>query len=227
MKKLPTGRQNFEAIIKENLLYVDKTRQVYNIVNSGNLYFLSRPRRFGKSLLISIFKHLFLGKKELFKDLYLGKETDYDFEAYPVLQFNFSNYGHQVETLEEHLSDAIIRYAKDFDVEINTTSLSLQFQSLIQNISAKGKPVVLLIDEYDKPITDFLTEYKKAKINQKILRDFFSPLKDLDAQGHLHFLFITGVSKFSKVSLFSDLNNLTDLSISPLSFDYWALRTKN
>ncbi len=219
MKKLPTGRQNFEAIIKEDLLYVDKTRQVYNIVNTGNLYFLSRPRRFGKSLLVSIFRYLFLGKKELFKDLYLGKETDYNFEAYPVLQFNFSNYGHQVENLEAHLSGEIQQYAKDFEIELNMLSLSLQFQSLIEGISSKGKPVVLLIDEYDKPITDFLTEYQKAKVNQKILRDFFSPLKDLDAQGHLRFMFITGVSKFSKVSLFSDLNNLTDLSISTLSND--------
>lgn len=220
MKKLPTGRQNFEAIVKENLLYVDKTRQIYNIVNSGNLYFLSRPRRFGKSLLVSIFRYLFLGRKDLFKDLYLGKETDYNFEAYPVLQFNFSNYGHQVERLEEHLKDTIQSYAKEFDIELNTTSLALSFQSLIEGISEKEKPAVLLLDEYDKPITDFLTQYEKAKINQKILRDFFSPLKDLDAQGHLRFMFITGVSKFSKVSLFSDLNNLTDLSINdPRSTD--------
>jgi hypothetical protein len=89
MKKLPLGRQNFEDIIKEDLLYVDKTDRVYNIITKGSLYFLSRPRRFGKSLLISTFRHLFEGKKELFKDLYLGKSTDYAFDKYPLLQFNF------------------------------------------------------------------------------------------------------------------------------------------
>ena len=89
MKKLPLGRQDFSEIINEDLLYVDKTDRVYNLIKKGKLYFLSRPRRFGKSLLISTFRHLFEGKKELFKDLYLGKSTDYAFEKYPVLQFNF------------------------------------------------------------------------------------------------------------------------------------------
>ncbi len=104
-------------------------------------------------------------------------------------------------------------------VKLDNTSLSTDFSDLVENISAKGKPVVILIDEYDKPIVDFLTELEQASKNQKILRRFFSPLKDLEAQGHLRFLFITGVSKFSKVSLFSDLNNLTDLSIHSLSHD--------
>ncbi|MGB0861735.1 MAG: AAA family ATPase [Saprospiraceae bacterium] len=219
MKKLPLGRQNFEDIIKENLLYVDKTDRVYNIIENGSLYFLARPRRFGKSLLISTFRHLFEGKKELFKDLYLGKSTDYAFETYPVLQFNFAKLGHQVENLEEELINQIEGYAKFFQVEIEETSLSTRFFSLVKGISEKGKPVVLLVDEYDKPIIDFFTEIEKAKINQKVLRSFFTPLKDLDSQGHLHFLFITGVSKFSKVSLFSDLNNLKDLSKTPLSSD--------
>ncbi|MGB0861611.1 MAG: AAA family ATPase [Saprospiraceae bacterium] len=219
MKKLPLGRQNFEDIIKEGLLYVDKTDRVYNIIENGNLYFLSRPRRFGKSLLISTFRHLFEGKKELFKDLYIGKSTDYAFEKYPVLQFNFADFGHKVENLEIELINKIQLYAKEFDVEIDEASLSTQFKALVQGISEKGKPVVLLIDEYDKPIIDFLTEYDKAKANQNVLRNFFSPLKGLDSNGHLRFLFITGVSKFSRVSLFSDLNNLTDLSKSPHAND--------
>ncbi|MEM8524219.1 MAG: AAA family ATPase [Bacteroidota bacterium] len=219
MKFLPVGRQNFEGIINENLLYVDKTRQVYNLIRQGQLYFMSRPRRFGKSLLVSLFKHLFSGKKELFKDLYIGKETDYDFQEYPVLQFNFANYGAKVTNLEEILSSELDRLAADFNVSINTVSLSLQFQKLVENIAQKGKPVVLLIDEYDKPIVDFLTEVEQARINQGILRRFFGPLKGLESAGHLRFLFITGVSKFSKVSLFSDLNNLTDISIHTLSHD--------
>jgi hypothetical protein len=220
MKKLPIGRQNFEGIINENLLYVDKTRQIYDIITNGNLYFLSRPRRFGKSLLVSIFKHIFLGNKHLFKDLYLGKETDYDFPTYPVLQFNFADYGLKTKNLKEVLSEELNNYATKFNVQVSQTSLSLQFKTLIQEISKKGKPVVLLIDEYDKPIVDFLTDFEKAKVNQGILRQLFGPLKNLEAQGHLRFLFITGVSKFSKVSLFSDLNNLTDLSLQhPFSND--------
>ena len=219
MKNLPLGKQNFEEIIREDLLYVDKTKQVYNLVQKGSLYFLSRPRRFGKSLLISTFRHLFEGKKELFKDLYLGQSTDYAFEKYPVLQFNFAKLGHKVENLEEKLNRLVLAYADDFNISIEPTSLSENFTNLVKGISEKDKPVVLLIDEYDKPIIDFLTEYDKAKINQEVLRNFFSPLKDLDSQGHLHFLFITGVSKFSRVSLFSDLNNLIDLSRDPLSND--------
>jgi len=219
MKKLPIGRQDFEAIIQENLLYIDKTRQIYELIQSGNLYFLSRPRRFGKSLLLSIFKHLFSGEKELFKDLYIGRETDYAFESYPVLQFNFADFGLKTTQLETELSAKIEYYAKEYQVEVTTTSISTKLKTLIENIAKKGKPVVLLIDEYDKPIVDFLTDFEKAKVNQEVLRRFFGPLKGLEASGHLRFLFITGVSKFSKVSLFSDLNNLTDLSIHDLSND--------
>jgi hypothetical protein len=214
MKNLPLGRQNFEDIINENLLYVDKTKQVYDLVNRGNLYFLSRPRRFGKSLLVSLLGHFFSGKKELFDNLYIGKQTDYAFEEFPVLQFNFAAYGHQVDDLKDKLTREIHGYAEKFEIALEPTSLEEDFGNLIKGIAAKGKPVVLLIDEYDKPIIDFFTEYEKAKVNQKVLRDFFSPLKNLESKGHLRFLFITGVSKFSKVSLFSDLNNLTDLSNS-------------
>lgn len=219
MKNLPLGRQNFEEIIKEDLLYVDKTKQVYNLVRKGSLYFLSRPRRFGKSLLISTLKHLFEGKKALFKDLWISQQTGYAFESYPVLQFNFAKLGHKIKNLDEKLNRLILQYAQQFDIKITSTSLSENFNNLIKGISEKGKPVVLLIDEYDKPIIDFIVEVDKTKANQEILRNFFSPLKDLDAEGHLKFLFITGVSKFSRVSLFSDLNNLTDLSLDPLSND--------
>ena len=226
MKRLPVGRQNFKAIIKENLLYVDKTRQMYELIRNGKLYFLLRPRRFGKSLLISKFKYLFSGEKALFKGLYIHEQTDYDWQTFPVLQFNFASYGHQIENLAEELSREIRVYANNFSVKIEETSLSTAFKTLVEGISNKGKPIVLLIDEYDKPIVDFITEYNKAKKNQKVLKDFFSPLKDLDAQGHIRFLFITGVSKFSKVSLFSDLNNLTDLTLNRLSDDLVGITQK-
>ncbi len=220
MKLLPVGRQNFEDIIQEDLLYVDKTRQVYELLRQGRLYFLSRPRRFGKSLLVSLLRHLFLGKRELFRDLWIGQHSDYDFAVYPVLQFNFADFGLKTSNLEEELGVVIESYAKAYGVELETSSISSTFKSLVQNIHEKtGHPVVLLVDEYDKPIVDFLTEVEKAEANQRILRQLFGPLKGLEAAGHLRFLFITGVSKFSKVSLFSDLNNLTDLSIHALSHD--------
>jgi hypothetical protein len=219
MKKLPTGRQNFEGIINEDLLYVDKTKQVYNLLNNGRLYFLSRPRRFGKSLLVSIFSHLFNGERELFKDLYISQHTDYEFEKFPVLQFNFANFGHKITDLEAKLQRVLQEYAHKFEIELFSNSLSEDFEQLVKGISEKGKPVVILIDEYDKPIVDFLTEFEKAKTNQRVLRQFFGVLKGLELKGHLRFLFITGVSKFSKVSLFSDLNNLLDLSKSPLAND--------
>ncbi|MEM6321345.1 MAG: AAA family ATPase, partial [Bacteroidota bacterium] len=127
----------------------------------------------------------------------------------------------KIDNLQQELSRELHNYAKEFDVTLETTSLSTELHSLIERIARKNKKaVVVLIDEYDKPIVDFLTDLDKAESNQAILRDFFSPLKKLEASGHLHFLFITGVSKFSKVSLFSDLNNLTDLSMAhPLSND--------
>ena len=218
-KKLPLGKQNFEEIIREDLLYVDKTEQIYNLVRQGSLYFLSRPRRFGKSLLIATFRELFQGNKALFKDLWIGQQSDYAFEEFPVLQFNFAKLGHKIKNLEEELITRVELYAQEFDVETIKTSLSTRFETLVKNISEKSKPVVLLIDEYDKPMIDFIIQVDKATANREILRNFFSPLKDLDAEGHLKFLFITGVSKFSRVSLFSDLNNLFDLSKSPLAND--------
>ncbi|MFT5832391.1 MAG: hypothetical protein ACI97N_000002 [Cognaticolwellia sp.] len=217
MRNLPLGRQNFRKIIEDNLLYVDKTEQIYHLVTKGSLYFLSRPRRFGKSLLVATLKELFEGKKDLFKNLWIGQNDVYSYDTFPVLHFNFADYGHKVENLEEILNHEITKYAKQFKIEIDEVSLGNRFKALVKGISQKGKSVVLLIDEYDKPIIDFFTEYEKAKVNREVLRSFFSPLKGLDLEGHLHFLFITGVSKFSRVSLFSDLNNLTDLSNDPLS----------
>lgn len=220
MKRLPVGRQNFEDIIEEDLLYVDKTRQVYELICQGRLYFLSRPRRFGKSLLVSVFKHLFSGHRHLFENLHIGQHTDYDFPAYPVVQFNFADFGSSVQNLEAELGIALQKYADAYGVEMGLGSMATRFKTLIEQISTKsGRPVVVLIDEYDKPIVDFLTEVEKAEANQLILRQFFGPLKGLEAAGHLRFLFVTGVSKFAKVSLFSDLNNLTDLSIHALSND--------
>lgn len=219
MKKLPIGKQNFAAIRQQNFLYVDKTRQIHELINHADLYFLSRPRRFGKSLLLSTFRQLFSGNKDLFKGLYIYEKTDYDFETFPVLQFNFADYGHQVTYLESALNNQLDSYAKAFNIQLPYKEISEKFTYLIQQIAKKDKPVVILIDEYDKPIVDFLTDVQQATKNQLILRRFFSPLKGLEAKGYLRFLFITGVSKFSHVSLFSDLNNLKDLTLSTLAHD--------
>ena len=219
MKKLPIGRQHFAGIIQEGLLYVDKTRQIYEMIDAGNLYFLSRPRRFGKTLLLATLKEIFLGNRELFKGLYIGEQTDYSWKEYPVLQFNFAVFGHKIESLAPVLKRELQDLAVAHQVKLAKDSLSEQIKELIIGIAQKKGPVVLLIDEYDKPLVDFFTEPEKAKKNREVLRDFFAPLKDLDANGHLRFLLITGVSKFSKVSLFSDLNNLTDLTTNKIAAD--------
>ncbi|MFK7948012.1 MAG: AAA family ATPase [Saprospiraceae bacterium] len=213
-------------IFYKKAVYVDKTKMIHNIINTANLYFLSRPRRFGKSLLVATLKEIFQGNKEIFQDLWIGQQTDYTFESFPVLHFNFADYGHKVENIEEILNHEVSKYAQQFGIELNEKSLGNRFKALVKNIAKKGKPVVLLIDEYDKPMVDFITEVDKAKANRKVLRSFFSPLKGLDLEGHLKFLFITGISKFSKVSLFSDLNNLTDLSKSPLANDLLGITQK-
>lgn len=219
MKKLPIGLQNIVEIIEEDYLYVDKTRHLYDLIKKGKLYFLSRPRRFGKTLLLAALKEIFSGNKALFKDLYIGTSTDYDWPAHPVLQFNFATFGHKVEALEPALQRDLHEKAKKYGVQLERETLSEQVNELVMKVAQKNGSVVLLIDEYDKPLVDFFTEPEKAKKNRDVLRDFFSPLKDLDTNGHLRFLFITGVSKFSKVSLFSDLNNLTDLTMKKMATD--------
>lgn len=219
MKALSTGKQNFETIIKKNLLYVDKTRQIYQLIQRGSLYFLSRPRRFGKSLLISTFSEIFKGNKDLFKGLHIAEKTDYDWAKNPVLQFNFAKFGHHVTDLEPLLKNDLRIQAEKLGIQLTTLTLSEQVTELVTNLVAQQGPVVFLVDEYDKPIIDFLTDVKQANTNREIIRNFFAPMKDLEYKGHLRFLFVTGVSKFSKVSIFSDLNNLTDLTIDPMTND--------
>ena len=219
MKKLPLNEQNFRTIIENDFLYVDKTRQLYRMIDEGRLYFLSRPRRFGKTLVTSVLEHIFKGEKELFKGLYIAEQTNWDWQSYPVLSFNFAKLGHQITDLEELLEQELQKQAQKNGFQLTTKKISERVEELITKIATKNKPVVVLVDEYDKPIIDFLTQHSQAKTNRKILKKFFSPFKDLNREGHLRFLFVTGVSKFNKVSLFSDLNNLTDLTIDPISHD--------
>jgi len=221
MKKLPIGLQNFKEIIEQGYLYVDKTRQIFNLIDRGKLYFLSRPRRFGKSLTLTTLRYIFDGEKDLFKGLYIAEQTEYEWEAHPVLKFNFAAYGHKCDSdkLKTSIKRDFQKHGKRFGIKLPDMGIADQFRILIEEISQKHNSVVILIDEYDKPIIDFFTEPEKAKANRAVLREFFSPLKDLDSEEHLRFLFITGVSKFSKVSLFSDLNNLQDLTMDPIAYD--------
>lgn len=213
-KKYPIGIQSFEKIRTENFYYVDKTRFVEELVNEGTYYFLSRPRRFGKSLFVDTLKQAFLGKKELFQGLYLEKNWDWN-KTFPVIHISF---GQMVttssEVLEKLIYSILNEHAKNYEIDLSESLLERRFYELIVKLSRKFREkVVILIDEYDKPILDRIEEKKVALEIRELLKSFYSVIKDADA--YLKFVFITGVSKFSKVSLFSGLNQLQDISLNP------------
>ncbi|MCB0648326.1 MAG: AAA family ATPase [Saprospiraceae bacterium] len=211
IQKYPVGIQDFEQIRVENFLYVDKTEFVYNLANIGGYYFLSRPRRFGKSLLISTLESMFLGKKELFAGLYIEDKWDWGV-TYPIIRISFSNIGHKEKGLYKAIEDELDKIAKQNEIVFKDTVISGKLKELIEKLSAARGKVVVLIDEYDKPIIDFLGDQtEKALESRDIMKSFYSVLKDADP--HLKLVFITGVSKFSRLSIFSDLNNLTDITI--------------
>ena len=211
MQNLPIGIQTFEKIISNDFLYVDKTELIYKLINSGGFYFLSRPRRFGKSLLVSTLKEIFSGNKELFKGLYIYNKIKW--ETYPVVHISFSSitYSGTSNDFRSKIVDYLYTIAKDYNVSLTTSAISETFKELILNLSKINK-VVILIDEYDKPIIDYITNLDKAKENRDVLREFYSSIKDNDQ--YIKFCFLTGVSKFSKVSVFSGLNNLRDITIN-------------
>jgi hypothetical protein len=219
MKNLPIGIQTLSEIRRKNGIYVDKTELVHQLVTTGKYYFLSRPRRFGKSLLISTLKSLFLGQKDLFDGLWIEDKWDWS-HTNPVIHLSFDSVDYQGLGLEKAIIRELAACAEDYSIVLKETTLKTQFKELIDSLSAQYGKVVLLIDEYDKPIIDYLedTKIEQAKANRLVLRDFYSVLKHADNE--LELVFITGISKFSKVSLFSHLNNLTDITIHP---DYAAL----
>lgn len=208
--KLPIGIQDFEKLRTGNFVYVDKTALIYPLLTT-NSYFLSRPRRFGKSLLISTLRYIFEGRRDLFKGLWLENQWDWDPKS-PVIRLSFDAIGHKNLGLKPALLYALEQIATSFGAELTIKEPSTAFKELIQKVAAKVGKVVILIDEYDRPIIDFL-DFKslpQAHENRAILKSFFSILKSEDA--NIRFLFLTGISKFSKVSIFSDLNHLQDLS---------------
>jgi hypothetical protein len=211
MKKYPVGIQDFEKLRKGGYFYIDKTQAMYGLVETGNHYFLSRPRRFGKSLLVSTLKYFFQGKKELFEGLWVAREADHEWQAYPVVHFSFSSIGYKDIGLEAALIREVDRSAKELGIELGEKGLSARFKELIRILGSRPNKLVLLIDEYDKPLIDYIDDQEQAEANRAILKNFFSVLKDSDA--YLRFFLITGVSKFSKVSVFSDLNHLLDITL--------------
>ncbi|ACU64067.1 ATP-binding protein [Chitinophaga pinensis] len=209
MRKYPIGLQDFRKIRKEGFLYVDKTQSIYKLIDSGNYYFLSRPRRFGKSLLLSTIKEIFSGNKELFEGLWIHDQWNWE-QKHPVIHLRFSHIAYKELGLIEALSRELDFLAKAFDVQLVEDSLALKFRELIRKV-AKNDRVVILIDEYDKPITDYLEDLEKVEENRSVIKSFYSVLKDADE--YIRLLLITGVSRFPKVSIFSDLNNLNDITI--------------
>ncbi len=211
MKKLPIGIQSFRELRTGGYLYVDKTKLIHRLITSAKYYFLSRPRRFGKSLLVTTMKELFNGSKELFDGLWIEDNWDWGI-THPVVYIPFSSIGYREMGLETALQKRLDEVAEEYGLPKTEETLSQKFSSLLRTLSKKEK-VVLLIDEYDKPIIDYLgDELPQALENQKTLKSFYSVLKDSD--DFLKMVFITDVSRFSKVSIFSDLNNLGDITLN-------------
>lgn len=214
-KKLPIGIQTLQKVRDEDCYYIDKTQMALDLIKDGSHYFLSRPRRFGKSLFLDTLKELFEGNERLFTGLAAHQQWDWSI-TYPVLRFSFGG-GEYFEPneLRNNITEQLNDLDNIFSHKTTHTTLSGRLKSLIQHTHRQaGQPVVILVDEYDKPILDVLQVPKLAKSNREVLRGFYGTVKDNEA--HVKFSFFTGVSKFAKVSIFSGLNNLTDISLDPL-----------
>ena len=211
LKKLPVGIQSFPKMIEENYLYIDKTAFIHKLVTEGQLYFLSRPRRFGKSVLLSTIEALFEGKRELFEGLYIADR--WDFEPRPVIRIDFLGVENgDTESLDADLRQRLQEQANRYGVTLKEREARRQLRELIVALASRGK-VTVLIDEYDKPILDQLHDEERAQINKRFMATFYAMLKSVEH--HIGFLFLIGVSKLTRVSLFSDLNNLDDLTLNP------------
>jgi hypothetical protein len=215
MRKLPIGISDFKKLREENFIYVDKTKYIYKLITEGGgYYFLSRPRRFGKSLLISTISYLFQAERELFKGLYIEDKWNWE-EIYPVIRVDFSKDVKNKDDLKEKVYQELKKNYMWNSIEIpkDIRNESILLEELIMRISEKEqKQVVILVDEYDKPILDLIENKKEAEEVRKELKAFYSTIKGLDR--YIKFVLITGVSKFSKVSLFSGLNQLEDISLN-------------
>ena len=215
LNNLPIGFQAFSKIRENNKLYIDKTRFIFELVyHEANYFFLSRPRRFGKSLLTSTLKAYFQGQRELFQGLAIEK-LEKDWVEYPVLHFDMSlGKHHTVEELERYLRFILEPYEKQYGITTSELDINNRLTRLIHEAHAQtGQQVVVLIDEYDAPLLDVVHEEENLPKLRQVMRNFYSPLKACDP--HLRFVFLTGITKFSQMSIFSELNNLVNISMKP------------
>ncbi len=222
--KLPLGIQTFSEIRNEGYVYVDKTEHIHRIVTTGKYLFLSRPRRFGKSLLLSTMRALFEGQKELFEGLWIEDQWDWN-KSHPVIHVKFSSFKYKEQSLPKAIETGLDEEATRLGVELQKGDYYHPLKELIEEAYKKYQQrVVLLIDEYDKPIIDYLDHLNQAAINRDHLKTFYSVIKDSDP--YLEFVFLTGVSRFSKTSIFSELNNLTNLTLDFQAADLLGLTEK-
>ena len=208
--KYPVGVQSFEKLREYSYLYIDKTDLIYDLVTSDNCIFLARPRRFGKSLLLSTIQAYFEGKKELFKGLAI-EQLETDWIEHPVLMLSLAAYRPVNGNLEGLLSFQFDEWEKKYNIQSNETELSLRFRQIIKSAyEATGTTVVILIDEYDNPIISTMHDMERSEDNRQLLKSIYVNIKDLDQ--YIRFTMLTGVSRFSKMTIFSGLNNLRDIS---------------
>ena len=211
LKRLPIGQQDFANIIERNGIYADKTKIIYDLLDTADCFFLSRPRRFGKSLLISVLKYLFEGRKELFQGLWI--EDKIEWKKIPVIRIDFTaGESSRIVGLAKSIESIVDDEAKRNKVTLSKETHSGKFAELINTLyETTGEKVVVLVDEYDKPLIEHINNPEKAEENRLILRDFYGILKPCSDK--LRMVFLTGISRFSKLSIFSELNNLKDISM--------------
>ena len=222
----PIGIQNFEKIREGGYVYVDKTELIYQIVRTGGYYFLSRPRRFGKSLLVSTMEDYFQGKKELFKGLAIEK-LEKDWTEYPVLHLDLSGVTYTDENvLNEKMENTLSQWEQTYGIANTFTVDGIRFENIIKTAySQTGKPVVILIDEYDKPLLDTAGNEPLREAYRSRLQGFYSVMKSQD--GKIRFGFLTGITKLGKLSIFSGLNNLNDISMDYRYADICGISEKD
>lgn len=209
MQKLPIGEQYFARLRERGFVYVDKTEQIYDLMDAGTYLFLARPRRFGKSLLTTTLKEIYRGNRALFQGLWI--EDKIDWQPRPVILINFNDVSYRTKSLAQGLTEYMDELAAEHGIALDDGDYKDKFRELIRRL-ATARKVVLLVDEYDKPITDLLENDQKVEEHVNTLKDFYSVLKSSEGE-QLFFTLITGVSKYGKLSIFSELNNLLDVTL--------------